>query len=687
MDLAPGSPIDVILSQMTNVTPEDIAALEAQFGLDKPLIVRYLLYMFNLIQGDLGVSDLSGVSVLDTYLTRLPYTLILAFGGITIGALVAVPLGIRAANHAGKIGDNATTLFTMIGMSMPSFWLAILLIILFSQTLGWLPAGDIRQGFKSFILPCICSGLMLMATCTRQTRSSMLEVSKSDFLRTARAKGVPDKAVIQKHALGNAWIPIMTNIGSALGISLAGSAVIESAFTYPGVGRMVVEAVIARDVKMATGAVIMTSILYVVIHLIVDLAYGFVDPRIKSQFVSAEKRRKKATKSASKLPEPEENSEATPDAGFGIADAGFVAAKDVSKNEDTQNAAEQFSEDATATRGDLLKHADNYNNKAEESDDSVSYSGAQDYVTRRYKEIVSSDATADIDSSAIIAKYKKRSRFGEIIHHISKNKGATAGLCIIGALLVTLILSFIFISFNDVTKSNMPMRFHAPGAGALFGTDSMGRNLFLRVIYGTRYSLLIGFCAAGISAFFGVVLGSIAGFFGRVVEDVIMRIADVMASIPGLLAGMVIVTVLGQSIPNLIIAIGVPGIHIFIRISRASILTLKGKEFVEASRAVGFSNIRTLFSQVLPNGLAPIIVTFTTLLGTQILVGASLSFLGFGVPAPYPEWGTLVSAGRADLRIAPWLTTFPGLFLMITVLAINPLGDGLRDALDPKLKK
>jgi len=649
MELAPGSALDIIASTMQGATMEDIAALEIQLGLDKPLIVRYGIYMLNLVQGNLGVSDLSGMSVWKTYIGRLPYTLALAFGGVIIGAAVAIPLGIRTANRAGKLGDNITTTFTAIGMSMPSFWLGILLIILFSNYLGVLPAGDARDGFKSFILPCICSGLTLMATCTRQTRSSMLEVLNADFLRTARAKGVPEKAVIRTHALGNAWIPIMTNIGTTLGISLAGSAVIESAFTWPGVGRMVVEAVQARDVKMATGAVIMTSIMYVVINLIVDLAYGLVDPRIFSQF--AKKKGKVRTPSS-------QMHAAHPTAQTAPADEPVLAA------------VEAPVEKKVIASSPPASH---------------SYEGALDYVTRENKEIVLADL--EEDTAEIMAKYRKRSRMGEIFHHISQNKGAMAGLIIIVALFLTLIISFFAISYSDVTDSDIENRFSPPGWGSIFGYDNMGRNQFERVIYGTRYSLLIGFCGAAISAFVGIPLGSIAGYFGKTTEDVIMRASDVLASMPGLLLGMVIVTVLGRSIPNVIIAVGVPGIHIFVRITRASILTIKDKEFVEATRAIGVSQFRTLFSHVLPNGLAPIIVTFTTILGVQILVGASLSFLGFGVPAPHPEWGSLIASGRTYMRNAPWLTTYPGIFIMITVLAINLLGDGLRDALDPKLKK
>ena len=294
MDLAPGTVIDTMITE--EMSQEDVAKLKAQYDLDKPMIYRYGKYMINLLQGNLGVSDLTGMSIWGTYMERLPNTLILALASLLFGSVIAIPLGIFAANHSGKIADSATTLFTMIGMSMPSFWLALLMLLLFSLYLGWLPAGGNDAGIRSIILPGICSAFGLMAQGTRQTRSSMLEVLRADYLRTARAKGVPEEIVIRKHALGNAWIPILTTFGGSLCHSIAGSAVIESVFAWPGVGRTIVEAVASRDVTMALGCVIMTSILYVLVQLMVDVMYAFVDPRIKSMFgSSALKKRKSAT--------------------------------------------------------------------------------------------------------------------------------------------------------------------------------------------------------------------------------------------------------------------------------------------------------------------------------------------------------------------------------------------------------
>jgi peptide/nickel transport system permease protein len=283
-------------------------------------------------------------------------------------------------------------------------------------------------------------------------------------------------------------------------------------------------------------------------------------------------------------------------------------------------------------------------------------------------------------------KYKKRSNFGDIFHRIRKNKGATVGLCIIGALVLTLLIS-LFISYASITVTNISNRFQHPSAQHLFGTDAMGRDVFLRTIYGTRYSLAIGFGASLFAAIIGVFVGSISGFYGGILDDIIMRLTDVLASIPGLLLGMVIVSVMGGSLLNLLLAVGICSVQYYIRITRASIISIRGQEYVEAARAIGMSNIKIIFTQVLPNGLSPIIVMFSGTLGIAILVAAGLSFLGLGIPVPQPEWGALISDGRNYIRTASYLSTFPGLFIMITVLAFNLVGDGLRDALDPKLKR
>ena len=668
VELAPGDIVDGMTTG--DMTEEQITALREKYNLHRSVFYRYGLYMLNLVQGDLGQSEKSGYSVFEAYMTALPNTLILSLSSAVIGIAISIPMGIRAARKAGKIMDTATTTFTLVGMSMPAFWLGLMLLLLFSLQLKWLPAAGNREGVRSLILPAVCCAMVLTATCTRQTRSSMLEVLKADFLRTARAKGAPEKIVIRKHALGNALIPVITVIGSTICIQLAGSAVIEQVFAWPGVGRMLVEGVITRDVTVITGCVVMTTILYVLVMLVVDLLYALVDPRIKSQYM-----RKKRKRNGS-APAPDEHNELDAESAMATAELGHnediatelcMEAADYSDTMLPQTDSSDWKEDRTGSEQADIPISDVISFETEHNEDKVI------------------EETPE-SAAKIIKRYKKRGQLAEIWHRLIHNKSSLAGIIILGFVLMIAIIS-LFISFESVTASNVPVRFTPPSRGYPFGTDSMGRNAFLRVIYGSRYSLIIGFSAVAISSFIGITLGSTAAYYGGWTDNIIMRICDTLSSIPGLLLGMVIMVVLGLKLENLIIAVAVGGIPPFLRISRASILTVRGNEYIEAARAVGYSDLRIIVTQVLPNGLSPIIVQASVSLGLQIMVAASLSFLGFGVPAPTPEWGALISAGREFARSAPWLMAFPGVAIMITVLGFNLLGDGLRDALDPKMKK
>lgn len=283
-------------------------------------------------------------------------------------------------------------------------------------------------------------------------------------------------------------------------------------------------------------------------------------------------------------------------------------------------------------------------------------------------------------------KIRKNSQMREVLHRLRKNKGAMVGLCIIGVLLLILI-GTLFVSYDSVTATDMSNRYQPPSLAHPFGTDDMGRDIFIRTLYGTRYSLAIGFGATFLAAVVGVCIGSISGYYGGLVDDLIMRLTDILSSIPAMLLGMVIVSILGGSVVNLIIAVGICSIQYYIRITRASILAIRNQEYVEAAKVIGMSDLKIIFTQVLPNAFSPVIVTFSSTIGIAILVSASLSFIGLGVSVPMPEWGALVSSGRNVLRTAPFVSIFPGLFIMITVLSFNILGDGLRDALDPKLKR
>jgi len=290
MDLAPGTIADAMITD--EMTQEDIDALYASFDLDKPMLYRYGKYMLGFVRGDLGTCQLTGLPVAQLFFSRFPNTLSLSLLSICVAIIISIPLGIFNAKHAGTILDNITTALTTVGMSMPAFWLGLMLLIWFSANLKIFPAAY-DGTWKAYVLPVVANGVAMSCTTTRQTRSAILEVSRADFLRTARAKGVPEKQVMWKHELGNAWIPIITQLGMMLGITMAGSAVIEAVYTWPGVGYLMVEAINRRNSTLAVGCVILTATLYTLILLLVDLIYAAVDPRIRAAYASKKKKKVK----------------------------------------------------------------------------------------------------------------------------------------------------------------------------------------------------------------------------------------------------------------------------------------------------------------------------------------------------------------------------------------------------------
>lgn len=283
---------------------------------------------------------------------------------------------------------------------------------------------------------------------------------------------------------------------------------------------------------------------------------------------------------------------------------------------------------------------------------------------------------------------KKRTRFGEVMHRLSKNKGAMAGLAIIAILVLIAVFADVLFDYeNQVIAMNISDRLQGPSWEHPFGTDEKGRDMFIRILYGSRYSLAIGAVAVLIALAAGMVLGAVAGYYGGAIEEIIMRVTDIFASVPYMLMAIVVISVLGSSTLNLMIAVGVTSIPAFVRITRASVLTVRNQEYLEAAKAIGRTNKAIILFHILPNCLSPIIVQVTLRIASAIISASGLSFLGLGVPKPSPEWGSLLSAGRGFIRDSGYLTLFPGLVIMITVMAFNLLGDGLRDALDPKLKE
>lgn len=273
-----------------------------------------------------------------------------------------------------------------------------------------------------------------------------------------------------------------------------------------------------------------------------------------------------------------------------------------------------------------------------------------------------------------------------VFRRLLRNRGAVIGLSILAVMLLLALVADLVAPYQPNVMSPR-MELQAPNGGHLFGTDQFGRDILSRIIHGARLSFQVGFIAVGIATVCGVILGLLSGYYGRWTDAVIMMWIDIMLAFPGILLALAIIAVLGPSLLNLMIAVGIAAVPTYTRLVRGAVLAAKQQAYVEAARVVGVSDAAIMFRHIFPNVLAPVIVLATLGIGGAILVGASLSFLGLGSKPPTAEWGAMLSTGRNYLTIAPWITLFPGLAIMITVLSINMLGDGLRDALDPRLKR
>jgi peptide/nickel transport system permease protein len=284
--IIPGDPAAVMLG--TDATPQEIAKLREDLGLNVPLHVQFYRWISKVLRGDLGDSFFMGRPVAVALAERLPATILLAVAALFFALLIGMPAGIIAAVKRGSIIDQLVMIIALIGVSLPSFWIGLNLILVFSVALRWLPSGgyvplteNFFDGLRCLLMPAFALGFMQAALIARMTRSSMLEVLRQDYIRTARSKGLSERVVVGLHALKNAMIPILTVIGTAFGVLLGGAVIVETVFAYPGIGRLVVSAVQRRDYPVIQGALLLISSLYVLVNLLVDILYTLIDPRIK----------------------------------------------------------------------------------------------------------------------------------------------------------------------------------------------------------------------------------------------------------------------------------------------------------------------------------------------------------------------------------------------------------------------
>ncbi len=295
-------------------------------------------------------------------------------------------------------------------------------------------------------------------------------------------------------------------------------------------------------------------------------------------------------------------------------------------------------------------------------------------------------STAATAAASVGTRKKKESQFSLVMKRLSHNKVAMAGLIIVLVMFLLAILAPWIMPY-DYAKMDMANRFQGPSLAHICGTDDMGRDIFSRLLYGSRASLSMGFLSVLISTVIGMLIGSIVGYFGGMVDTIIMRFVDILQAIPGILLAIAISACLGSGFVNTIIALSIGGIPMTVRLLRGSIMGVRKMEYLEAAHTINCSVPRTIIKHILPNSISPIIVSVTMGIGNTILMAASLSYIGLGVQPPTPEWGAMLSASRTYMRDYPHMVLFPGIAIALVVLSLNMLGDGLRDALDPKLKQ
>lgn len=289
--MVPGDPAQIMLG--STATEYELTEMREQLGLNRPFFVQLGEFLYNVfLRFDLGESYLTGAPVAGEIMSRLPRTLILGIASMVLAFGIGIPLGVTAAVHQNGWGDRISMIIALMGVSIPTFWLAMLFVLLFSLKLGWFPASGIGS-WQNYVLPTVSLCFGGLATQARQARSSMLEVIRADYVVTARAKGLSQKEVIFKHALPNALNPIITLAGTNLAVIFGGSIIIENVFSFPGIGQYMITAINQRDYPIVRGCVVMLAVVFAVIMLIVDLCYAFNDPRIKARYENQGKRKKK----------------------------------------------------------------------------------------------------------------------------------------------------------------------------------------------------------------------------------------------------------------------------------------------------------------------------------------------------------------------------------------------------------
>ncbi|MDP6363684.1 MAG: ABC transporter permease subunit [Candidatus Poseidoniia archaeon] len=700
-----GDPVAPYVTEKS--TPEQIEELRKLHNLDKSLPVRYFTYINNLLHGEWGYSQTINQPVSDAIVLKFAATLELSLLAFAVAVATALPLGIFSSVKHNRWEDHWIRLFALFGSAVPIFWFA--LILKYFLAFQWGDATQLPLGYRydailwdledpieqrtglllvdallagswvhfkdalmHMLLPATTLAYASMATTIRLMRGSMLDVLEQDYVRTARAKGLPEHKVVVNHAARNAMIPTVTLLGLAFGGLLNGSVLTETVWQWPGLGLWAVTAMRNLDTAAILGYTLFAGMLYVLANLVVDVAYAWLDPRV----------------------------ELSGDVGLAewvIAGMSLVLV-----------GVTWISVDLGLGLGKLLLYALLLGALA----------GLGWRLRRDHRDFLA-QLREYLWVPALAA--------GTVLAVVGIFRGYATEMVLLFVLFVLVQLA---LNWRDFVAEIPPRRvalmapFLAPlepgqrdadrmvehfefnhdlqppcywsctgergeADGYILGSTSKGYDIWYGIIWGSRTSLDVALKVVISGTFIAVVLGVISGYYGGRVDEIMMRVTDVFLAIPGLILALAIVAVTNNpSIEYLMYALIIVWWPGFTRIVRAQALSVRNLPYVEAARAAGASDFRIIFRHVLPNCLTPVVIAATMDMGSIVLVLAGLGYLGFGGGPDLAEWGKLVGYGQEHLLAGDWWAFFfPGLAIALWALAFYLLGDGLRDILDPRQRE
>ena len=597
----PGDVAMVILSGPSgeaHYTEDDVRAIRDALGLDRPIYMQYIAWMWDLLRADPGYSYILGRPIFDGIKQQFPVSLQLGLLSFIAILIFSVPTGMLAAVKQDGWVDYVMRGMSIVFLALPTFLVGLLIVVILHEAFSWQPTNDLWENtgasFRQLILPAVALGASSSGLLMRLTRTQLLELLREECARTGRAKGLVEKAAIIKQGAVNALLPVLAYVGLQFGILFSGIVIIEYIFNIPGIGRGLVLALFLRDLPTIQAYLMYIAFVALTINLAVDLIHAWLDPRTRQE----------------------------------------------------------------RDEGLLMK------------------SNA---------ELVS---TLEPPAPGNPAAWR-----GSPLRLVRNRPLGAIGLLILLISLVVAISANVLAPY-DPFDSNAPHDLYGayaqriflpPSSEFWFGRDVLGRDILSRTMFGARASILVGLSTMLLAASIGYIVGVSSAYFGRWYDLIVQRVIDALTALPSLLLALALMAAFGSSLTNVVLALAIVFTPRVARVVRSASLSIKEMPCVESARSMGASNMRIMLRHMLPNTFAPLIVVVPSLVGGAILIEASLSFLGVGLPNDIISWGGMLGGQNlVYFHEAPWIVIFPGFALTLVVFAVNVFGDALRDMLDPK---